>query len=78
MFKIDEDETQEEILRRDKEASYYIESVRVFEQAFGIDRLEKIVDDIQQKRKVSIYVPLRPNSYITEICGQSKHEPIHI
>ena len=47
MFKIDEDETQEEILRRDKEASYYIESVRVFEQAFGIDRLEKIVDDIQ-------------------------------
>ena len=47
MFKIDEDETQEEILRRDKEASYYIESVRVFESAFGIDRLEKIVDDIQ-------------------------------
>ena len=46
MFKIDEDETQEEILRRDKEASYYIESVRVFESAFGIDRLEKIVQDV--------------------------------
>ena len=33
-------------MRRDKEASYYIESVRVFEAAFGIDRLEKIVQDV--------------------------------
>lgn len=40
MFKIDEDETQEEILRRDKTSSYNLESVRVFEAAFGIDRLE--------------------------------------
>ena len=68
MFKIDADETQEEILRRDKEASYYIESVRVFEKAFGIDRLEKIVQDIQEKRKVSRYVSIRANNASAEIC----------
>ena len=43
MFKIDEDEQEEEVLRRDRESLYQLESMRAFEMAFGIDRLEKII-----------------------------------
>lgn len=50
LFEVEEDETQDEILRRSKSDAYYIESVRVFEKAFGIDRLERIIQDIQAKR----------------------------
>ena len=40
MFKIEEDEHEEEVLRRDRESLYQLESMRAFEKAFGIDRLE--------------------------------------
>lgn len=45
-FRIDEDETQDEILRRSKSDAYYLESVKAFEKAFGIDRLEEIIENI--------------------------------
>lgn len=42
-FEVDADETEAEILRRSKSDAYYIESVRAFEKAFGMDRLERII-----------------------------------
>ena len=53
MFKIDEDEQEEEVLRRDRESLYQLESMRAFEMAFGIDRLEKIIQEVKSKRDVS-------------------------
>ena len=53
MFKIDEDEHEEEVLRRDRESLYQLESMRAFEKAFGIDRLEKIIQDVKQHHDVS-------------------------
>mmetsp|Transcript_18719 Transcript_18719/g.25297 ORF Transcript_18719/g.25297 Transcript_18719/m.25297 type:complete len:116 (+) Transcript_18719:1387-1734(+) len=49
-FQVDQDETEAEILRRSKSDAYYIESVRAFEKAFGMDRLEKIISETQAKR----------------------------
>lgn len=43
VFEVDADETEAEILRRSKSDAYYIESVRAFEKAFGMDRLERII-----------------------------------
>lgn len=54
-FSIDLDETQDEILRRSKSDAYYIESMRSFEKAFGIDRLEEIIDKVKTKREVSLF-----------------------
>jgi len=45
-FEIDENETQDEILRRSKSDAYYIESARVFDKAFGIDKLEQIIKNV--------------------------------
>ena len=56
MFKIEENEHEEEVLRRDRESLYQLESMRAFEKAFGIDRLEKIIQDVKKKRDVSIYL----------------------
>ena len=58
MFKIDENEHEEEVLRRDRESLYQLESMRAFEKAFGIDRLEKIIQDVKKKRDVSIHLDL--------------------
>lgn len=46
IFAIDDDETADEILRRSKTDAYYLESVKVFEKAFAIDRLDKILEKI--------------------------------
>ena len=35
-----------------KSDAYYIESVRAFEKAFGMDRLEKIIEETQAKRQL--------------------------
>ena len=53
MFKIDEDEHEEEVLRRDRQSLYQLESMRAFEKAFGIDRLEKVIQEVKSKRTVS-------------------------
>lgn len=51
-FLVDVDETDTEILRRSKSDAYYIESVRAFEKAFGMDRLEKAIAETQAKRQL--------------------------
>lgn len=56
-FEIDNNETEAEILRRSKSDAYYIESVKAFEKAFGMDRLEKIIGDTQSKRKLLMQDP---------------------
>ena len=54
MFSIKEDETQEEILRRSKDSVFYYETVRIFEEAFGIRQLEKGLQEVKSKHDVSI------------------------
>ena len=54
MFSIVEDETQEEILRRSKDSVFYYETVRIFEEAFGIRELEKGLQEVKSKHDVSI------------------------
>ena len=54
-FQIDDNETEAEILRRSKSDAYYIESVRAFEKAFGMDKLERIISETQAKRNVSAF-----------------------
>lgn len=39
LFRIDEDEDDQEVLRRSPEDTYYLEKMRVFEETFGIDKL---------------------------------------
>jgi len=46
MFEVSDDESQAEILRRSKTDTYYVEKVRAFEKAFGIDKLEELVSKI--------------------------------
>jgi len=58
-FELDNDETEEEILRRSKSDAYYIESVRAFEKAFGMDRLEIIIRETQTKRSLLMQDPLK-------------------
>ncbi len=52
-FNIDSDETSYEILRRSKTETYYLESVKVFNKAFTIDRVEEILFKCHQRRQVS-------------------------
>lgn len=58
-YELDDDETEEEILRRSKSDAYYIESVRAFEKAFGMDRLEKIIAETRSKRSLLMQDPLK-------------------
>lgn len=51
-FSVSESEAEASILRRSKSDAYYIESVRAFEKAFGMDRLEKIIEETQAKRQL--------------------------
>jgi hypothetical protein len=53
-FSIDDNETQEEILRRSKSDTYYLESVKVFEQSFAIRKLDAVIEKIQAFRSVSL------------------------
>lgn len=46
MFSIKTNEKEEEILRRHKEDVYYLETVRIFEEAFGLKRLEKTIKEV--------------------------------
>ena len=46
MFSIGEDETEDQVLRRSKDSVYYFETVRIFEEAFGIQRLEKTIKEV--------------------------------
>ena len=55
-FEIEESETEAQILRRSKSDAYYIESVRAFEKAFGMDKLERLITEIQAKKKVSVFI----------------------
>lgn len=41
MFSINDDETPDMVLRRSKDSIFYLETVRIFEEAFGIKELEK-------------------------------------
>lgn len=56
-FEIDHNETPEEVLRRSKTDLYYLESVKVFEQAFAIKKLDNITDKIQRQRTAVEYAP---------------------
>lgn len=56
-FEMDEDETEDEILRRSKSDTYYIETVRAFEKAFGMDKLERIIAETQTKRNLLMQDP---------------------
>ena len=55
-FEIEDTETEAQILRRSKSDAYYIESVRAFEKAFGMDKLERLITEIQAKKKVSVFI----------------------
>ena len=44
LFEIDEDEDEQEVLRRSPEDTYYLEKMRVFEETFGIDKLHNMVN----------------------------------
>jgi len=46
-FEVDSNETSEEILRRSKSDTYYLESVKVFEQSFAIRKLDEVIENIQ-------------------------------
>lgn len=54
---MDQDETEAEILRRSKSDAYYIETMRAFEKAFGMDRLERIIAETQHKRSLLMQDP---------------------
>lgn len=45
-FEVDSNETSEEILRRSKSDTYYLESVKVFEQSFAIRKLDEVIENI--------------------------------
>ena len=46
MFSIRDDETEDQVLRRSKDSVYWLETVRIFEEAFGIKRLEKTIKEV--------------------------------
>lgn len=56
-FEVDSNETSEEILRRSKSDTYYLESVKVFEQSFAIRKLDEVIESIQKKRTEVEYSP---------------------
>lgn len=66
-FEIDVDETQEEILRRSKSDTYYLESVKVFEHAFAINKLDGVIEKIQQNRTEIKYAPEEGSYQFTPI-----------
>ena len=49
MFSIKDDETPDQVLRRSKDSIFYIETVRIFEEAFGIRELEKGLQEVKEK-----------------------------
>jgi hypothetical protein len=51
MFEISEDEDDQEVLRRSPTDTYYLEKIRAFEEAFGIDRLQNTVFRLGEKIK---------------------------
>ena len=48
-FEISEDEDDNEILRRSPSDTYFLEKMKVFEETFGIDKLQSLVTDIALK-----------------------------
>lgn len=57
MFEMDNDETYDEVLRRSKTDAYYIESLRVFEKAFGMDRLDELIEEMTKRYNETEYDP---------------------
>jgi len=49
MFEISDDEDDQEILRRSPQDTYYLEKIRAFEEAFGIDKLQNTVFKLGEK-----------------------------
>ena len=49
-----EDEDEYEVLRRAKSEIYYVDKIRVFEKAFGIDQLHTMVKKLNHQRKVRL------------------------
>jgi hypothetical protein len=66
MFQIEEDETYDEVLRRSKSDAYYIESLRVFEKAFGMDRLQELITEMTTRYKTMEYNPAEDKYVFTE------------
>lgn len=48
-FEISDDEDDNEILRRSHSDTYFLEKMKVFEETFGIDKLQILVSDLAQK-----------------------------
>ena len=57
LFEIDEDEDDQEVLRRSPEDTYYLEKMRVFEETFGIDKLHNMVNQISDRLDDENYDP---------------------
>jgi hypothetical protein len=57
LFEIDEDEDDQEVLRRSPEDTYYLEKMRVFEETFGIDKLHNMVNQISDRLDDESYDP---------------------
>lgn len=57
MFSINEDETEAQVLRRDKEDIYHLETVRIFEEAFGLKQLERTIKEVQDKHQKLLDCP---------------------
>lgn len=51
MFEIYEDEDDQEVLRRSPVDTYYLEKMKVFEETFGIDKLQNSVFKLGEKIK---------------------------
>lgn len=49
LFEISDDEDEAEILRRSTTDTYYLEKMKVFEETFGIDKLQQLVNKIEDK-----------------------------
>lgn len=49
LFEISDDEDEAEILRRSSTDTYYLEKMKVFEETFGIDKLQSMVNKIEDK-----------------------------
>lgn len=49
LFEISDDEDEAEILRRSPTDTYYLEKMKVFEETFGIDKLQSMVNKIEDK-----------------------------
>jgi len=58
IFEISDDEDDVEVLRRSPSDTYHLEKMRIFEETFGIDKLQQLVSDLAMKIESQDYDPI--------------------